>query len=722
MPVNIGTDPNDGTGDTLRTAFGILNVNDRIHDDRAQLGDTIVLSAAAGSTANAVIATKDVAQADLTIDNGKLVSIYWPTTNTGTSPTINVDGTTFAVRRRSGSQVEVGELVGSQWYLLQRNASQLRLVSASGISDIAGLSDALWESSLNFRGRFARMQSLMLHGATVRVTGFGDSLIDGNGSSGWTPNPVDGSGNAIGSAPHLPPNAWPQMAQNAIRSMFGNSNIYFHNAGYSGRQLQTGWALSNFDAAVLGPYPVPDAVIVSFGVNDVRQTYFDPATFEAQLLLLCRRIDQAGAFPIFLLPDQPSAEQHTGWKLGKVNAIYRSVAERIGVQVIDWGTAMIELSQCSDGTIWRWGADQPDDTHGNDTLHSIKGGFIAASIYPHTLWVNQAITDIAPWSRYCKPIPGYSVYQGTMNKFGGAMIVPAGGYATDQFLLDIWVWSVGAARAMYWAAVDANNYLSPRTVANAPRIGLYDYVSKTTQTITAPTSGAAQGPDGGRDGEAFGRVFRVPQGLSRWAFRAPRDNNASDVYLGYFSIREVQPLYAAATPVFAPAATPTIIDRDSEGDLPQVFGIQHGRTLNLALTVDLPAGMGVCLWSSRVYGGSVTRESNRKRGLFLFRHADGRLFLHHVVFNADGTIGTSASLGSSAVLTWAGARQLRIEGGVDGSGQYIRVYDGWSSTTAIITATNALTNAPLPWGGTPGAIWQLTGSTGVAALTIYGDV
>ena len=275
---------------------------------------------------------------------------------------------------------------------------------------------------------------------------------------------------------------------------------------------------------------------------------------------------------------------------------------------------------------------------------------------------------------------------------------------------------------MYWAAVDANNYLSPRTVANAPRIGMYDYVAKTTQIIVAPASATLAGPDGGRDAAALGRVFRVPQGLSRWAFRAPRDNNSSDVYLGYFSIREVRPLYAAATPVFASVATPTIIDRDSEGDLPQVFGIQHGRTLNLALTVDLPAGMGVCLWSSRVYGGCVTRESNRKRGLFLFRHADGRLFLHHVVFNADGTIGTSASLGSSAVLTWAGARQLRIEGGVDGSGQYIRVYDGWSSTTAIITATNALTNAPLPWGGTPGAVWQPAGMSGVVGLTIYGDV
>lgn len=575
---------------------------------------------------------------------------------------------------------------------------------------------------LKFHGRFNRMVADMQQGETVRVTAFGPSTFDGNGTTDWTANPVDGSGNATGVAPHTPPNAWPQICQNALRTMFGNSSISVFNAGYSGTQLQTGWAVSNFQNAVLGPYATPHAVIIGFGINDVRQPYFSPVDFETQLLLLCRKVARYGAFPIFLLDDEPSDERHNGWKLGKVNQIYRSVADRLGVQVIDWGTAMNDLSQCSDGTSWRWGADQPDDTHGNDALHSVKGGFIAASFYPYVLKADQPIIDIAPWSRYCKPIPGYSVYQGTMNKFGGAMIAPAGSYATGQNLLDMWVWSTGAARQMLWAAVDANNYLSPRTVANAPLIGMYDYVSKTTQTIVAPASATLAGPDGGRDGEAMGRVFRVPQGLSRWAFRAPRDNNSSDVYLGYFSIREVRPLYAAAAPVFTAAATPKIIDRDPEGDVPQVFGIQHGRTLNVALTVDLPPGMGVCLWSSRVYGGSVTRESNRKRGLFLFRHTDGRLFLYSAVFNSDGTIGTSTSLGSSAVLTWAGARQLRIEGGVDGSGQYIRVYDGWSSTTAIITATNALTNAPLPWGGTPGAVWQPAGTTGVVGLTIYGDV
>src|SRR5690606_13347735 len=120
-------------------------------------------------------------------------------------------------------------------------------------------------------------------------------------------------------------------------------------------QLRNGWANSNFQKAVLDPYPVPNIVIVSFGINDVRQTTFDPQDFETQLVILCRKIASVGAFPIFLLPDEPSDERHNGWLLGKVNGVYRSVAERLGVKVIDWGTAMNQISQCSDGTLWRWG-------------------------------------------------------------------------------------------------------------------------------------------------------------------------------------------------------------------------------------------------------------------------------------------------------------------------------------------------------------------------------
>lgn len=575
---------------------------------------------------------------------------------------------------------------------------------------------------LAFHGRFDRMVADMARGVSTIICAYGDSTTDGAGTTGWTANPTSG-GNAVGAMPHTPPNAWPAQCQAALRPMFNNVSISVTNAGYGGKTIYDGWAYANYQNAVLGPYPNPHAVIVNFGLNDVVRVDFSLEAFETQLLLLCRKIARYGAFPIFVTPDETLAHQRDGVRLTKVNAIYRSVAERLGVKVIDWGTAINELSQCSDGTDWRWGDQIQDNTHGGDAFHSVKGAFVAAAVFPNTLWVKEGVTDVAPWSKFCNPIAGYGVAHSVLNKFGSCIIIHASTYALDQQLLNLWVWSVGAARAMYWAAVDGNNYLSPRSLADAPRIGVFDYQTMTARTITAPGSGPAAGGAGQKEAESMGLLYRVPNGLSRWTFRAPRDNNTSDVYLGYFSIREVRTQFSFAYPAYGDVTSATIIDTDPGGDVSQVWGIQHSRSLNRAIEVDLEPSMGVCLWSSRVYGGSVTRENNRKTGVFLYRHPDDRLSLVRAVFDADGSIVSQATLGSSAALTWAGKRKLRIVGSVNSTpAQNLAVYDGWGNTGAIINVNNVLTNAPWPWGGTPGAIWQHTGTKGVVGLTIYGDV
>lgn len=579
-------------------------------------------------------------------------------------------------------------------------------------------------SNIEFSGMFERAVADMLQGDSMVITAYGDSTTDGNGTTGWTANPKDSSSDAIGTAPHTPPNAWPVTAQSVLRDMFRNNNITVNNAGYSGMQLRNGWANSNFQNAVLGPYPVPNIVIVSFGINDVRQTAFDPSDFETQLVILCRKIASVGAFPVFQLPDEPSDERHNGWLLGKVNGVYRSVSERLGVKIIDWGTAMNELSQCSDGTNWRWAADQPDDTHGNDSLHRIKGAFIAASIYPHTLWIEEDITDVAPWSKYCQPIDGYSVFQGTYNKFGGAMVVNGGSYATDQILLNMWVWSVGDARNMYWAAADANNYHSPRPISSAPRIEIRDYALASSSFTVATGSGAASQAGSTRDAEAMGLLGRLPQGISRWSFRAPRDNADTDVFLGYFSARKAVGAFNMAAPLFNAVTSNTFIDNDAGGDIPNVVGFKTDRELNLPIEASIPPGFGISLWSARCYGTHATRENNLKKGLFLFRNANNNaVYLYTRLFSADGSSPQSAvELGVASGISWSDVNRFRIHASVDGTQQRIRIYDGWTSDTPIIDGTNPLSNRPWPWGGTPGAVWQFTGYTGVAAIKMYGDI
>lgn len=173
--------------------------------------------------------------------------------------------------------------------------------------------------------------------------------------------------------------------------------------------------------------------------------------------------------------------------------------------------------------------------------------------------------------------------------------------------------------------------------------------------------------------------------------------------------------------MFGATSAARIVDRDPGGDIAQVFGFGPDRQANLALVLDVQPGLGVALWSCRVYDGSVTRENNRKRGLFLNRHPDNRLMLYSALFDADGTM-SSTLLESAGPLTWDGPRRLRISAGVDSGGQFIRVYDGWLANSHAISVVNPLSEIPLPWGGTPGAVWQNADTVGVAAVTIYGDI
>lgn len=97
-----------------------------------------------GGTGNAATAEKPAAQADIGMSNGSIVSVVWPETNTGINPTLTIDGTEFAVRRQNGFNIQPEELAGGRSFLFFKfNATTLRLVSASGIPDIFGLTEAL---------------------------------------------------------------------------------------------------------------------------------------------------------------------------------------------------------------------------------------------------------------------------------------------------------------------------------------------------------------------------------------------------------------------------------------------------------------------------------------------------------------------------------------------------------------------------------------------------
>lgn len=589
-------------------------------------------------------------------------------------------------------------------------------------TDLTTAGGVTWRlAAFGFHGRFEQMVARMSDGETVRIAAYGDSTTDGTNTTDWAANPVDGSGNAIGSAAHTPPNAWPAIAQSVLRQMFNNNSISVWNAGYAGRAIVDGWAISNFQQAIiLNPaYGVPDAVVLNFGINDIRRAVYSPALFRSRLRALFALIGIVGSFPIVMTPDATSADDDAnGSALAGVIEVYRAIAAEFGVKVIESNQGQLDL-WAARGDGYRWVAEQDDGIHGDDNLHSHKGAYFAASVFPNTLWMDsRAVYDVAPWSKFCN-VRGLAFTRGSVaNKFGASMNVTAGAYTTGQSLLKLWIWNTCADRELYWCSVDGDGFYTPRALADAPRIALYDYLGKVAVNTSSPTSGWASPTGGRRASEAPGRIAGLKVGLNRVLFNAPTDNNSTPVYLGYFSFR--RPVRIAQSHVITHAGA-EIVGRDSwpSGDCPMLVGFGRGLFMDAFYSFDISGNTGLFLWSARTFGGIATIANPIQRGILLYRNSDTLVGLYDAQINGDGSAATITSLGSATVTAdfWTRGK-IRVRGDVDGSNQQrIRIYDGWTSNTAIITATTATTNAPFSWGGTPCAAFSNLGSAGTTVVS-----
>ncbi|HGG1693501.1 TPA: phage tailspike protein, partial [Escherichia coli] len=193
-------------------------------------------------------------------------------------------------------------------------------------------------------------------GETVRITCYGDSTTDGNGSTGWTANPTTPvSGFAWDTAPVAnsdhnseAPNAWPVKLQTILRQYHRNNNISVYNAGYSGQQMQNGWANYYFEKAVLqNPYipSNPQIVIIGFGLNDITDAGNKITQHIAQTIEVMKKVVAAGATPVLVTCDA-NWRSYNGWNSGstgrdneeaaaQIDAAKKYMSEVLGVSIID---------------------------------------------------------------------------------------------------------------------------------------------------------------------------------------------------------------------------------------------------------------------------------------------------------------------------------------------------------------------------------------------------
>lgn len=573
----------------------------------------------------------------------------------------------------------------------------------------------------NFRGRYDRMIARMMDGAAVTIAAYGDSTTDGTNTTDWTANPTNGSGNAVGSAAHAPANAWPAIAQSAARQMFNHSGVTFWNAGYGGRAIVDGWAADNLDAAIYNNpfYGTPDAVFLNFGINDARRASYTPELFRTELIELITLIDQRGSIPVLVTPDAASpADEANGAILSGLVAVMRAVAESHVVKLIDNHQAQLDM-WAARGDSHRWTAEQSDGIHGDDNLHSLKGAYIAAAMFPNTLWLNSdPVVNVAPWSKYANAT-GLAYTRGDVtNTFGASMNVPAGGYTTGQSLQKLWVWNTASDRDLIWCSVDGDGYYSPRPPANGPVIGVYDYLAKANSTHASPTAGWIAPAGGRRASEAPGRLKRLPVGLTRLLFNAPTDNTSNSVYIGYFSFR--RPKRIAQAHILTHAGTELKgADDWQTSNCPTVIGFGRGLTMDAFYQFSVSEKAGVFLWSGETFGGVSSIATPVRRGVMLFRNSDTQASLYDAHLYSDGTAAIVNGALATATVTAAfwDAGKVRVRGVVSGTDQIIRIYNGWTSNSAIMTSTIAITAAPVLWGGSPGAAFSNLGAAGTTLAT-----
>ena len=339
-------------------------------------------------------------------------------------------------------------------------------------------------------------------GETVIITGYGDSTSDGNGSSGWTANPtIPVTGFPWPTAPLAnsdhnaeAPNAWLAKLQTILRQYHRNNNISVYNAGYSGQQMQNGWANYYFEKAVLqNPYipSNPDIVIIGFGLNDITDAGNKITEHIAQTIEVMKKVIAAGATPVLMTCDA-NWRSYNGWNSGtsgrdneeaaaQIDAAKKYMAEVLGVSIIDQDfmqkTWMSKNSDYSNQYQL-----QPDGLHWGDTGHAMKAAFVAQSFMPDILrcygtdiericWMDSRMRYSKDYTSSWVPDTGFEGYK--YSRFPRIWYVQAADYVPNEVIFDFFVWSEGNQDSLIYRNFGNSNIGSAYAADQLPRVKVF---------------------------------------------------------------------------------------------------------------------------------------------------------------------------------------------------------------------------------------------------------
>lgn len=546
-------------------------------------------------------------------------------------------------------------------------------------------------------------------GETIKIVVYGDSTVDGTNTTGWTANPTDSNGNAVGGSDHnlTAPNTWPVFMQNILQDMFGPT-VIVKNAGYGGKMIIDNWAINNYQRAVIDTYGVPDYVFISFGLNDVVQSSYTSDLFYKRYSELLDVVVKSGAIPVVVTSDPVSFNSsRTSIRVqGEMVKIQRYIASKRGVKCIDINTGLLEWQNKRNDND-RWAYHQNDGLHFSDLGHFKRAEISVREISGLVICVN-AKSKIAPWQARQNVYPS-SIFRSVNNFFAGCL-----NYSNQNSIniLTFYIWSDRRVKLNYHSVDRDVGSLSSSTTR-----------SKITKT-NLRTGVIAEVPVyfGDHAVSTTNRLSELPldcgeigHGITKISYvTAPLASGTCSV--GFFSVSDIGPKTVHS--IGRPAGATYAIDADMF-EMDNVLSYTSGAVNSIICQLNVPKFFGVLLTKCRTFNnsGDVTL-SNQQSCLLVYRETDDAVGLYLVTYNSTSGIAVSLLAKSSASVYVSGI-SLEIRTGLSSGQQVVQVYNG---STQIINYTHPSASQPLPVGGVVGGIFANKALASGADMTGYASI
>jgi lysophospholipase L1-like esterase len=579
----------------------------------------------------------------------------------------------------------------------------------------------------------AYISARMAAGDAVKIACYGDSTTDGNNTTGWSANPTTGGGSALGTSDHesTAPNAWPAKLKALLQDMFSNPNIAVWNAGYSGRSLNDGWALENYDRAITDnpAYGRADLCFIGFGLNDISNT-FSYVEHADQTRLLIKKLLAAGTIPVLLtcdaayrneaaIRDHKEASRQIDQAKRSIAAAYRIPIIDIAADLKDW------LNKNSDG--YRWGTEQNDGLHFGDNGHAFKACAIAKALFRDVFVVEQG-----QWTRLCS-MDSRSSYLDVYTKMTSSGLTAQGRSATSttdnvtgSAAMTLWVWNTSPSTELIYRGIGNEGYQSAIGGVR-PSVRVAEMIQRKSITrIPGAVGFTSESTSSYRKSDLPYRVTHLPYGLSKIQY-LKGDNASSAMYgnfefwqtprnagscnalqrVGYFQVDFVTDLTQVAL-------LPEFLDGSN------AYGLMDADSVTILADITLPVGTGFILSSSQTFAAGA--KFGDKVFSFLYRAGDGTLQLH-IGQLLSGVATFGGTIATSSPITWSTNRaKIKIVITRSGDTQTVTLYGGYPvSGASIMTYSLAYNGGAIaqPFAGFVGGLTATGSISGAVTAAIH---